>query len=269
LNCVAGRSDATENAELPKINFPSPPPALTNLLTIGQPQIKISTNLMAKLQGEGISNLIESSVGNLLNDSERFILTRGKKPELSCLVNVSDLEIKQSVATNKASGGFLGGIGGVFRTPGGSLATNVNWEKSNQAMSIYCIVTLQIWDASNDNLLGDGRGEIKFTNSAKSINMQLPGVNSTSSETGPSSNQIGLEGRLIELASYCALTNSFPKLDKRLLQPRRSAPTAETKTVNKESASTASGFCSNCGAKLEADDKFCPSCGKQVGKGSK
>ena len=221
------------------LTFPPKPSGLTNPPTIGQPVFIVNGNLTRGLGGSDVTNLVVSSIGNLLVNSERFILTYAARPQYECRVTLNDLEIKQ------LGKGTKGGAGDAVRSWFTNLIkinlngkpTKVDWSKDEVQMSVRCGVSMQIIDSSTKNVFSGMDGAVNKIDTTKNIHLELAGLTFGKTETNiVTTNTISFESRLVQLASYYALTNMLPRLDGELAKLPVLAP--KPKDVESDEHST-------------------------------
>jgi len=272
-------------AESLKLEFPPKPAELTNCPTIGQPEIELSSTLAEKLGGPDITNLLVPSIAHMLNQSERFRLTHGKQARCRCVVRLTDLRISQFGGKSKFDFGQAGRVfGSFFKGQSGvpaqftDLCTNINWSSDKVQLNVRCAVSVEIIDTESEVVLAEAIGEEARTNTAKAIGVELTGLvygkgdQETTGNNGSASNcSTGADYQtlLVQLASYRAICNLLPTLDKKLTQLANSPPPGiEPSEAASTKATPASGklFCSNCGEAVNPNDKFCIHCGARVKK---
>jgi hypothetical protein len=271
-----------------QLDFPAKPPGLTNRPTIGQPEIEFSSTQAEKLGGADVTNLLVTSIADLLYHSDRFTLTRSKQPRCRCLVRLSDLAINPAGNTTKFNPGMATQVIGSFFKAKDSgmpsqlvdLSTNVNWSSDKLKLNVHCAVSVEILDAQSEAVLAQDEGDETWTNTAKAIGLELLGVTYGKGDKGisDSSGSASLSGTgadyqvsLIKLASYRALCKLLPTLDTKLLELTDAPP--QKKEANELATATLfptdSGeklFCSNCGRPVNPGNKFCTHCGTQINK---
>ena len=219
--------------------FPPKPDGLTNVPTIGLPIIVVPEKLIGNLGGSETTNMAVTSIGALLIKSGRFTLTYADKPELKCQVTLSDLQIQQQGRTSKTSGGdtvnkfFSDILNNKVKIPvpafsGQSAA--IDWSKDKTEMSVRCAVTVYIVDANTQNVVAGDEGIVDRKDTTKNISMTLAGFTASTGETNEvTTNTVHFESRLIQLATYYALTQMLPQLDGQLKQ-RQSLHATSTET---------------------------------------
>jgi len=158
------------------------------------------------------------------------------------------------------------------------LSTNINWSDDKLQLSVRCAVSVEILDGESEIVLAEDIGEETRTNTAKAIGLEVMGL-AYAKEDRPDAGNDGnapipgsdtdFQNGLIRLASYHAICNLLPKLDKRLLE-LGDAPAA-ARGVNEDATTPSSSspgklFCSNCGKAANTGDKFCTSCGTRLSR---
>ena len=203
--------------------FPFPPRAngLTNAPpTIGRPVISIPGDLLQKLGGSDVTNMVVSSIGDLLSESGRFTLTYRTNPMYGCLISLSDLQISQHDKTSGMNGsGFFGGLfTNLVKVNLNGKPTQVDWSKDNSKLSVRCSVSMNIVDSQTKDVLAGNEGDVIRNDTTKNINMELAGLTANNGETNNlTTNTVNFENRLIRLASYYALTNMLTQIDRQEL----------------------------------------------------
>jgi hypothetical protein len=276
----------TGTLERTQLDFPAKPPGLTNRPTIGQPEIKFSSTQAEKLGGADVTNLLATSIADLLYHSDRFTLTHSKQPRCRCVVKLSDLGINPAGNTTKFNPGMATQvIGSLFKAKDSGipsqfvdLSTNVNWSSDKLKLNVHCAVSVEILDAQSEAVLAQDVGDETCTNTAKAIGLELLGLtygkgDKGSSDSSGSTSLAGTgadyQGRLIKLAAYRALCKLLPTLDTKLLEmtdaPAKKKEMNELVTISPTDSSEKL-FCSNCGHPVNPGNKFCTHCGTQVSK---
>jgi hypothetical protein len=273
-------------AERSQLDFPPRPPGLTNRPTMSQPEIELSSTLAAKLGGQDIASQLVPSIAHFLNQSERFTLTRGQQARCRCIVRLTELAIHKVAGKSKFDIAKATPVFGLLlrgKDPGitsqlADLSTNINWSDDKLQVGVRCAVSVEIVDRKSDVVLAEDIGEETRTNTAKAIGLEVMGLayakadgqdTSNDGNTSIPGSDTDFQNGLIKLATYHAICNLLPKLDKRLLE--LGDPPAVERGLN-EDATTASSsspgklFCSNCGKAANAGDKFCTSCGTRLSR---
>lgn len=208
-------------------NFPPLPDGLTNVPTIGQPVIDVESNILGNLGGPDVTNMAATFIGDLLINSERFTLFESGKHEYECEVKLTGFQIQQEAT--KYGLGWLRLITNVIpKFANWNELTNVDWSKAETIMTISCAVSLRIVNVSSDTreVVAAGEGDVHQTDTTKNISMEMLGFTHSVGET----NAVAIKSGLIDLASYYALTNELPRLDRQLLKRQQSSPPPPTGT---------------------------------------
>ncbi|HTL55695.1 MAG TPA: zinc ribbon domain-containing protein [Candidatus Limnocylindrales bacterium] len=269
-----------------QLDFPPRPSLLTNRPTISQPEIEFSSTQAGKLGGPEVTTMLVPSIAHLLNASDRFTLTHGKQARCRCVVRLTELTIRQigGKATidpgrvTQAFGTLFKGKDAVIASQVADLSTNINWSSDKVQLSVRCAVSVEIIDTKSDIVLAEDIGEETRTNTAKAISLALgalvygkdDGQNGNNDGNPSTSGNCGdHQSRLVQLATYRAICNLLPQLDKRLLE--LADPPASERGLS-EGGSTVSTlppgafFCANCGKASSTGDKFCTSCGTRLNR---
>ena len=210
---VVADKETFNKVDQPRLVFSPKPEGLTNTPTVKLPRIEIPTTLLSKLGGADITNLAVSAVANLLNNSGRFVLTYGSSPQYACRVMLNDLRVRQIGKNSTSDGSKLLGWLPIKVNLNGK-PTNIDWNSDETTMNVRCAVSVHVIQQPGGTVVGSDKGEVDRTDSTKKIKLDLLGLTSSKAET--ITNTVSFEGRLIELASYYAISNMLPQLDKRL-----------------------------------------------------
>jgi len=215
--------------------FSAKPDALTNSPpTIKEPEIDIPSDLITKFGGADATNMAISSIGTMLTESGRFTLSYQTfpVPNYSCRITLNDLQIHQlGRNSGTGDGGFFSGfITNLLKVNVNGKPTKIDWSKDELQLSIRCAVSMNIIDSKTENVVAGGEGEVVRQDATKNINAELAGLTHNSSET----NTVNFQSRLIQLASYYALTNMIPQID-RLELALSSAPKNSSAGDSKDS----------------------------------
>lgn len=296
---VAGCASSTETAQRDELTahvgvYP-PPPAGIAKARVGVPPFQVQADRQS-FGGteEQLERLASDQMTTLLHQTQRFaVIERGQLEQLMREQNlegivksgelakpaqvrgvdylligkVTNFRVKadrqnrgMDVGTGGLLGGRLAGMGGGF-------------SKEDVRITTDCGVDIRLVDPTTGEVAVAHFGEFKRTDAASAMGLNV--MSFRSDANADIQIQADDAGKILRLAFDDALRKMIPEIDSKLAERQRSGPAAalpvnqsQKPAVTVEDAgklpANAAGkeiFCSECGKKMSASAKFCPSCG--------
>jgi len=216
--------------------FPPLPAGLTNIPTIGPAVITVLPDVVTNLGGSDVTNMAVAPIAVMLDNSGRFIPTYSTNHDYDCWITLNQLRIEPvGHSSGQGAGGFWGSLASNCAAkietlipskwrPTNSAPFRVDWTNTATTVNISCALSMQIIDSKSENLFAGANGGVNEGNTANNISMEIGGFTKNSDVT----NEVTIKSSLIVMASYNALTNMLPELDRKILKRQKSFPAQRT-----------------------------------------